>query len=350
MELPRLRKTLTAATAAAAAAFAAQAFPAGADEAAEYFEGKTLNIVVGFGPSGGYAIYCRQLVSFMPKYIPGNPNMICQFMPGGGGLKAGNYMYNVAPKDGSTLSMISDYAAVAQLLRPDKVKYNVRDFRWVGVMVPSNPLLTATSDAKVKKFDDLYTTELALGVTGKLAQSGINASLMNKLLGTRIKIIAGYKSTGKVALAMQSGEVEATMSSWISLKARAKQLFDSGQFVPIVQVGYKRARDLPNVPLMREAAKDEETRQVLDLASGAAPFGRSVSVPPGYPKHLLAALRTAFDKTMKDEEFLSTAKKRNIEIDPSPGAELEPIVENLLNTSKKIINIAQDAAGISMTN
>jgi tripartite-type tricarboxylate transporter receptor subunit TctC len=345
-----IRKGFTAIASAAALAAAVQAAPASADAAADYFKGRTLNIIVGFGPSGGYAIYCRQLTSFWNKYIPGNPNVVCQFMPGGGGLKAGNYMYNVAAKDGSTMGMISDYAAVAQLMRPDKVKYDVRKFKWVGVMVPSNPLLAATNVAKVKKFEDLYKDELALGVTGRLAQSGVNASLMNKLLGTKIKLIAGYKSTGKVALAMQSGEVEATMSSWISLKARAKQLFDSGKFVPIVQVGYKKAKDLPHVPLMRDQAKNETARKVMDLASAAAPFGRSVSVPPGFPKHLLAALRTAFDKTMEDKEFLATAKKRNIDIDPAPGASLEPVVEQLMATPKSIIKIAQDAAGIKMTN
>lgn len=317
-----------------------------ADAAEDYFKGRTIRIIVGFGPSGGYAIYCRQITAYWPKYIPGKPTVICQFMPGGGGLKAGNYMYNVAPKDGSVMSMISDYAAVIQLLRPDKVKYKIQGFKWVGVMVPSNPLLAATSKAKVKNFGDLQHTELVLGVTGRLSQSGINATLMNALLGTRIKIIAGYKSTGKVALSMQSGEVEATMSSWISLKARAKQLFDSGAFVPIVQVGKTRSKDLPNVPLMHEAAKDEKTRAVLNLASAAAPFGRSVSVPPGYPKHLLAALRKSFDKAVKDPEFLSTAKKRNITIDAATGASLEPILKQLMNTPKEIIALAQKAAGI----
>lgn len=314
--------------------------------AADYFKGKTINIVVGFGPSGGYALYCRQLTAYWPKYIPGKPTVVCQFMPGGGGVKAANYMYNVAPRDGSTLSMISDYAAVAQLMQPKKVKYDIRKFKWVGVMVPSNPVLASIREAKVQKFDDLYRHELKLGVTGRLAQSGINASLMNKLLGTKIKIIAGYKSTGKVALAMQRGEVEATMSSWISLKARAKQLFDSGKFIPLVQVGFKKAWDLPNVPLMRDQAKDETARRVLDLASGAAPFGRSVSVPPGYPAHLLAALRTAFDKTMEDKEFRATAKERNIEIDPAPGASLDAVVEKLLATPPEIVKIAQEAAGI----
>jgi len=330
----------------AALALGSAATAARADAAADYFKGKTLKIIVGFGPSGGYAVYCHQLTAYWPKYIPGKPTVICQFMSGGGGVKAANYMYNVAPKDGSTMSMISDYAAVAQLMRPDKVKYDIRGFRWVGVMVPSNPLLAGIKTAKVQNFADMFRYELKLGVTGRLAQSGINASMMNALLGTKIKLIAGYKSTGKVALAMQSGEVEATMSSWISLKARVKRLFDNGTFIPLVQVGRTRAKDLPNTPLMHEAAKDAKSRAALNLASGAAPFGRSVSVPPGYPKHLLAALRKAFDATMKDPEFLSTAAKRNITIDPAPGASLEPVLEELMNTPKDVVALAQRAAGI----
>jgi tripartite-type tricarboxylate transporter receptor subunit TctC len=329
-----------------AAAMLVPGVGAAAENAADYFKGRTINIIVGFGPSGGYALYCRQLTTYWPKYIPGNPTVLCQFMPGGGGVKAANYMYNVAPRDGSTLSMISDYAAVAQLMQPNKIKYDIREFRWVGIMVPSNPVLAGTNVAKVQKFDDLFKHELALGVTGRLAQSGINASLMNKMLGTKIKIIAGYPSTGKVALAMEGNEVEATMSSWISLKARLKQKFESGKFIPLVQVGYKKAWDLPNVPLMRDQAKNEKARKVLDLASGAAPFGRSVSVPPGFPVHLLAALRTAFDKTMEDKEFRATAKKRNIEIDPSPGASLDEVVKDLLSTPPEIVKIAQEAAGI----
>jgi tripartite-type tricarboxylate transporter receptor subunit TctC len=337
-------------TVSAAIAFGGYTAADAADEAADYFKGRTLNIVVGFGAAGGYAVYCRQLTAYWSKYIPGNANVVCQFMPGGGGLKAANYMYNVAPKDGSTLSMISDYAAVAQLMQPKKIKYDVRRFKWVGVMVPSNPLLAATGKAKVQKFEDLYRNELALGVTGRLSQGGVNASLMNELLGTRIKIIAGYSSTGKVALAMESGEVEATMSSWISLKARLKQKFDKGEFVPIVQVGFRKAKDLPHVPLMRDQAKDAKTQAALDLASAAAPFGRSVSVPPGYPAHLLAALRKSFMQTMADKEFLATAKKRNIDIDPSPGEELEPVVEKLMATPKEVVATAQKAAGMAATN
>ena len=321
---------------AAALAVGAVSTGAMADKVEDFYKGKQLRIVVGYGPGGGYAVYCRQFAEYFEKNIPGNPTVVCQFMPGGGGLKAANYMYNAGPRDGSAVMMISDYVAVAQLLRPKKVKYDAREFKWIGVLVPANPVILAWHTAKVKTFDDAFKHELVVGLTGPLAQGGLNTSLMNAFLGTKLKRVIGYKSTGVIALAVEQGEVEATMSSWISLKARK---------FPIVQVGMTKAKDLPNVPLMRDYAKDDKTRAVLDITSSAAPFGRSLSVPPKFPPYLLAGLRTAFDKAVQDPEFLRTAKERHIEIDPATGASLEPVLEKLLNTPKDIVALARKAVG-----
>lgn len=318
---------------------------AAADKVADFYKGKQLRIVVGYGPSGGYAVYCRQFAPYWEKYIPGNPKVVCQFMPGGGGLKAANYMYNAGPKDGSAIQMISDYVAVAQLLRPKKVKYDARKMRWIGVLVPANPVVMVWHKAKVTSFDQLFKHQLIIGLTGPLAQGGLNTSLMNKFLGTKFKRVTGYKSTGKVAVLMEQGEVEATMSSWISLKARKFQLIQQGKFIPIVQVGMTKAKDLPNVPLMRDYAKDEKVRQVLDITSAAAPFGRSFSVTPGFPDYLLEGLRKSFDEAVKDPEFLRTSKKRHIEIDPAPGKSLDPVLTAVFNTPKEIVQLARKAVG-----
>jgi len=331
-----------------AAALAAVTIASGsatADKVADFYKGKQLKIVVGYGPSGGYAVYCRQFAPFWEKYIPGNPNVVCQYMPGGGGVKAANYMYNAGPKDGSAIQMISDYVAVAQLLLPKKVKYDARKMRWIGVLVPANPVVMVWHKAKVTSFDQLFKEELVIGLTGPLAQGGLNTSLMNKFLNTRFKRITGYKSTGKVALLMEQGEVEATMSSWISLKARKQQLIKEGKFIPILQVGMTKAKDLPNVPLMRDYAKTDKIRQVLDITSAAAPFGRSFSVAPGFPDYLLEGLRKSFDEAVKDPEFLRTSMARNIEIDPAPGKSLDPVLQNLMNTPKEIVALARQAVG-----
>jgi tripartite-type tricarboxylate transporter receptor subunit TctC len=339
-------KTVTAL--AAAAILAAAVIPSGASaqDAEKFFKGKTITITVGYGAGGGYANYCRQLVGTWSKYIVGNPTVVCAYMPGGGGVKAANYMYNVAPKNGNMLSMISDYAALAQLLEPKKVKYDIRKFKWVGIMVPANPVLMVRKGAKVQSWDDNFKAELIVGLTGVLAQDGINCRLMNTYLGTKMRLVPGYASTPKIALAMEKGEVDASLSSWISWKTRAKSQLAKGEFIPIAQIGVKKAWDLPNLPLVSDFAKSDEAKAVMALAGGAAPFGRSVTVPPGYPAHLLAALRKGFDATMKDKDFLASAKKRNIEIDPMPGAEIEPILAKIMATPPAIVAAFRKAAGL----
>ncbi len=319
---------------------------ASAQDAEKFFKGKTVTITVGYGAGGGYANYCRQLVTVWNRYIPGNPNVVCAYMPGGGGVKAANYMYNVAPRNGAMLSMISDYAALAQLLEPKKIKYDIRKFKWVGIMVPANPVLMVRKGAKVQSWDDLSKDQLIVGLTGVLAQDGINCRLMNTYLGTKMKLVPGYSSTPKISLAMEKGEVDASLSSWISWKSRAKPQIDSGRFIPIAQIGFRKAWDLPNLPLVSDFAKTDEAKQVMALASASAPFGRSVTVPPGYPAHLLAALRTAFDSAMKDKEFLASAKKRNIEIDPMSGADIEPILEKIMATPPEIVAAFRKSAGL----
>jgi len=330
----------------AAALAAGVGGPAAAQDAMAFFKGRTVTITVGFGSGGGYSNYCRQLVQFWGKHTPGNPTFVCQYMSGAGGVKAANYMYKVAPRDGSMLGMLSDYMAVAQLLDPKKVRYDARKFKWVGVMVPANPALMVRKGADMKSFGDVFKKQLVIGVVGVLGQDGINARIMQKVLGAKVKIVPGYSGTAPIALAMERGEVDASISSWISWKTRAKSQIASGAFIPLAQVGFKRAWDLPKVPLVSEFAKNPEDRQIMDLAAASAPFGRGITVPPGYPASLLAALRKSFDATMKDKEFLETAKKRNIEIDPSPGAEMEPILEKVMATPKSVIQRFRTAAGI----
>jgi tripartite-type tricarboxylate transporter receptor subunit TctC len=328
------------------AAATALSGPAAADRAEEFFKGKTVTIIVGFGAGGGYSNYCLQVADYWSKHAPGKPNFICQHMPGGGGVKAANYLAHVAPRDGSVIGMISDYAALAQLLEPEKVKYDIRQFKWVGVMVPANPVMMVRKGAGAQKFDDLYQKEMIVGLVGNLAQDGINTRLINTVLGTKMKGVAGYNATAKIALAMETGEVDASLSSWISWKTRAQSQLASGQFIPMFQIGFKKTWDLPNLPLIRDYAKSDEDRQLLDLGAGSAPFGRSIMVPPGYPEPLLAALRTSFLATMKDTAFLDAAKQKNIEIDPSPGEELDPVVQKIMATSPAVVQRFRDAAGI----
>jgi tripartite-type tricarboxylate transporter receptor subunit TctC len=319
---------------------------AGAQTMESFYKGKTVKVIVGFGSGGGYSKYCFQLLRDLPKYVPGNPTMVCQFMGGGGGVKAANYMYNAGPRDGSVLGMLSDYMSVAQLLRPKKIKYDARKFTYLGVMVPANPVLMAWHTAPATSLMDLQKKELIVGFTGKLSAGGINAAIMNSFIGTRIKFVLGYKGTSKIALAMEKGEVEGSMSSWVSWKSRAQAWIKDKKIIPVIQVGMKKARDLPHVPLLLDQARNDADRQVLQLISGGGPFGRSLIAPPGMPKYQIDGWRKAFDMTMADPKFRSEAKRRNIEIDPSSGADVQPIVAKLLSTPKDVVKRAQKAVGI----
>lgn len=319
---------------------------ASAQSVADFYKNKKVRVIVGFGSGGGYSKYCFLLLRYLPKRVPGNPTMTCQFMSGGGGVKAANYMYNAGPRDGSALGMLSDFMTVAQLLDPKKIKYDARKFTYLGVMVPANPVLMAWHTAPVKSLAALQKHQLVVGVVGKLGMDGINTSILNRFLGTHLKQVMGYKGTGPIAIAMEKGEVQASMSSWVSWKSRAMPWIKSGKIIPIVQVGLKKASDLPNVPLMVDFAKNEQDRRLLEFISGGGPFGRSLIAPPGVPKYLVTGLRKAFDQVMADPAFRAEAKKRNIEIDPATGAEIQPVVEKILSTPPSIVKRAQQALGI----
>lgn len=311
-----------------------------------FYKDKTVKVIVGFSSGGGYSKYCFQLLRSLPKYVPGSPTLVCQFMKGGGGVKAANYMANAGPRDGSVIGMLSDYMSVAQLLRPNKIKYDARKFTYIGVMVPANPVLMAWHTANVKSLDDLMKMQLLVGLTGKLAQGGINASIMNAFIGTKIKPIVGYSGTSKIAISMEAGEVEGSISSWVSWKSRAQGWIKDKKITPIIQVGLTKAKDLPNVPLMLDYAKNDEDRKVLQLISGGGPFGRSLIAPPGMAKYQIDGWRKAFDMTMADPKFRAEAKRRNIEIDPTSGADIQPIVAKILATPQNIVKRAQKAIGV----
>lgn len=205
--------------------------------------------------------------------------------------------------------MLSDYMSVALLLRPKKIKYDARNFNYLGVMVPANPVLMSWHTGKVKSLDDLKKIQLTVGLTGKSSAGGINTATMNTYLGTKIKFVFGYGGTSKIAIAMESGEVDGSISSWVSLKSRAQAWIKDKKIIPIIQVGLKKATDLPNVPLLLDLAKSKEDRAVIRLISGSGPFGRSIVGPSGMAKYQIDGWRKAFDMTMAEPTFRSDAKK-----------------------------------------
>lgn len=333
----------TAATIAAASLLALVATaPARADAVADFYKGKTMTFLVAYEAGGGYALYAQLMAEHMGKHIPGNPKIIVQYMPGAGGNVAANHLYTVAPKDGSIVGFLADALPVAQLLRPKGVRFNANDFIWIGTITPVNPLLVVRGNIDgVKTAADLRKKELNIGSSGRGSQTYIFPSALNTWAGTKFKIIVGYGGSNAQTLAMEKGELDAQSSAWPSWKARYMYKFEKKELLPVVQMGLKRERDLPDVPLMQDMTDNADSKRILEFLSAGSAIGRSMVLPPKTPEDRVAALRKAFLEATGTAEFKESAAKRKADINPVPGEEIQEVVKRTLATPPDLVKAAQ---------
>jgi len=327
-----------------AAALSAMA-TAQADPIADFYKEKTVTIVVATGPAGSYSLFAQLMMRHIQDQIPGKPKIVPNYMPGGGGTKAANYLYNVAQKDGSAIGMLLDYTVNAQLLRPTGVKYQAERFNWIGRFIPSNPVIVVMRESGVRTVEDTTKRELVMASTGKAAPSYINMSIMNALFGTKFKIIPGYKDRSTVESAMERGEVSGSSAGWENWTSVHQDWIDSGRIIPLVQVGLTRLRDLPKVPTLIELAKNDADRKLLEVISSGGALGRSVAAPPDVPAARVQALRRAFDAMVREPEFVADAKKRRIDVEPETGQWLQGIVSSAVAVPPAVIGRARALFG-----
>ncbi len=322
--------------AAALAATALTAAPAKADKVADFYKGRDIAFIVGFSTGGSYGVYSRLVAKYMGKHTPGNPTYITQHMSGGGGMKAANYLYNRAPKDGTFLGFLSDSLAVGQVLFPKKAKYDATKMRYIGGITPVNPVVMVHKRHKVRTIQDVRTTELIIACSGRGSQTYIMPKAMIELLGMKFRHICGYKGSAPQSLAMARGDVDAQSSAWASWRIRHMDDIKNGTLIPLVQIGLKRETELPNVPLMQDLTNDPENKKILEFLSAGGAIGRSVIAAPGVSSDLVKALRVAFIKTMKDPGLLADAKKHRANIQPTTGEALDAITKKVLSTEKDL--------------
>jgi len=303
-----------------------------ADPIADFYANRTVTLAIGAGPVGGYAVYARLAIDHMARNIPGQPNLVFQSMPGGGGLKAANYAYKAAAKDGTFLLMIVQTIAVDQAMKGKSIRYDATKYNYIGRMTDNTALAVGWQPAGVTSVDVLRAREVITGGTGPSSPTNIIPKLLNRYAGTKYKLISGYKGLGAIKLAMESGEVEAMVGSWISFKTSFAPLVRDNKVKILVQLAPKRHRELQDVPTAGELATSPEGRAVADFLAASADIGRALATPPGVPTARVAALRTAFAATMKDERFLAEIKKRNLDLNPATAAELDAIVAATLAT------------------
>lgn len=311
----------------------------------DFYRDKTVTIIVSTGPGGGYDLYARTLSEHIGRHVPGQPNFILQFMPGAGGVRAADYLYNIAAKDGSVIGLMSNGIPLVQLLKGD-VRFDVAKFNFIGRADAMNAMTMVAGNLNVKTVEAARAADLVFGSTGRGQQSDMHPNALKSVLGfSRIKVVIGYKGSSEVNLALEKGEVNAHSSAWSSWKTSGARMIQSGTVIPLVEHGVEKSPDNPGVPLVLDLARNSFERQVLTLISSDAAVGRAFITPPGVPPARVAILREAFEKTIKDPAFLAEAKKRKLEIWPLTGAELQKQVETVMKSTPDVISTAKQALG-----
>jgi tripartite-type tricarboxylate transporter receptor subunit TctC len=328
--------------AAALLAFAPTPF-ANAQTAADFYKGRNLDLYIGYSVGGAYDLYARTIARHLGKHIPGNPTIVPKNMEGAGSLRLANWIYNVAPKDGSALGTIGRGTAFDPLLGSKGAQFQADKFTWIGSANNEVSVCVAWKTSGVAKLEDTLTKELVVGGTGQAADTDQFPRVLNGVLGTKFKIVTGYPGGNDVTLAMERGEVKGRCGwSWSSVVSTHKRWIDDGSIIVLVQLSLNKHPELPNVPLVMDFAKADDQRQIFKLIFARQVMGRPYLAPPGVPKERVEALRQAFDATMKDPEFLADAEKAQLEITPVAGQAVEALVKETLQTPKAL---ADKAAG-----
>ena len=307
------------------------------------YAGKTLQMIIGVGPGGGYDTWGRLVARHIVKKLPGKPSIIPKNMPGAGSIVAANYIYATAPRDGTVLAILNRDAPLAQLTGSGSARFDATKFSWIGTPTLETNVCISSPRAKVKSIEQLRDTELVLGAVGPGSGSYNYPKALRGILDLKIKIISGFPGSSQVFLAMDRGEVDGMCESLDGVESKRPGAIKKKELNVVFQGGLEPSRELPSVPFIMNYARTPEEKQVITLLYAGQGLGRPFIAPPELPKGRLAMLRTAFDATMKDKDFNAEAKKLRLDVDPRGGAELEALVRNLYASPKHLVKRLADA-------
>ena len=322
--------------------------PVLAQTPAEFYKGKNVDLYVGYSTGGGYDVYGRIVARFMGRHIPGNPTVVVKNMDGAGSMRAANYIYNVAPKDGTAFGTVARGLAFDTLFGLQGAQFDGTKFSWIGSANDEVSVCVGwSSTSGIAKFEDLKTKQMIVGGTGGSADTDQFPRIINAVLGTKMKLVVGYPGGNEVNLAMERGEVQGRCGwSWSSVKSTQSGWLKDKKINVLVQLSLSKHADLPDVPLIMDLAQTEEQKQIFRLIFARQVLGRPFLAPPGLPADRLAALRTAFMDTLKDADFLAEADKLKLEITAVPGETLQKIVQEAYATPKDVVKKAADMIAI----
>jgi tripartite-type tricarboxylate transporter receptor subunit TctC len=336
------------ALAAVAACATAWGGVARADDAAvaQFYKGRTIALYIGYSVGGGYDIYARVLARHLGSHIPGNPTIVPQNMPGAGSLRLANYLYNVAPKDGTAMATFARGMATDPLLGGTGDQFDPRKYTWLGSVTDEVSVCAFTQKSGVRTWQDMLTKSYTIGGTGSASDTDVFPKVLKHVFHLNLKLVTGFPGGADVVLALERNEVDGRCGwSWSSLVSRNKQLYDTKQIFVPVQLALRKHEDLPDVPLITDLTKDPKELQALKLIFARQTMARPYVAPPGLPEERKQALRQAFDATMKDPAFLEEAKKTDLEVHPVSGAEIDKLLADLYSSPPEVVQLAKDAIG-----
>ncbi len=319
------------------------ALPASAQDAAEFYKGKTVRLVVGIGVGSGYDINARLLARHMSKHIPGNPTIIVQNQPGAGSLTMTNQLYAAGPFDGTVIGASFNGLPTAPLLQPNGVRFEAAKINWVGSTNRETQTMYVWHTVPIKSLEDLQTQEMLVGAQAPGSTQYDYPMLGKALFGMKFKVVTGYKSTSDINLAMERGEVHGTLANWSTVKTLNLKQYEDKLIRILLVWGAREHPELRGVPLITSLAKTPEQKQALQLALARLEFGRPFFMPPNVPTDRVAAIRHAFDATMKDKEFLAEADKLKLEIDPMSGEEIAKMLDQISRTPADVVERVRTA-------
>jgi tripartite-type tricarboxylate transporter receptor subunit TctC len=313
---------------------------------------QTMTVVTGFSPGATYDIYARTFARHLGKHLPGNPNVIVQNMTGAGSLRSANFIYNTAPKDGTTIGIFARGLAMQPLLDSAGVQYDSLKFNWIGSLTSDVSLVLSWHTKPFKTVEDLRAHEMVVAGTGSGADSVIFPYILNGVLGTKMKVVTGYPGAADFLLAVERQEADGTAGvSWSGLNAARPEWIARKSINVIVQLGLKRHPDMNPAPLVMDFAKDGSDRGVLELIFSRQDMGYPVVAPPGVPPERVAILRKAFDDILRDPEYLADAKKQHLETEFMRGDDVEALIKRTMASPAAVVERARKAieAGKAIT-
>jgi tripartite-type tricarboxylate transporter receptor subunit TctC len=317
--------------------------PAHAAGVEDFYKGRTISLIIGYSAGSGYDLYARLLARFIGRHIPGHPAVIAQNMPGAGSLKTANYVYGVAPKDGSVIASIGRSAPIEPLL--GDAQFDGRNFTWLGSIASNSSLCATWHTTAIKTWQDALSKPFALAGEGLGSDPDNFVRILKNLFHAKVRIVSGYPGGTEMNLAIERGEVDGRCGwSWDSIKSTRPDWLRDRKINLLAVFSLQKAADIPaEVALVGDLADSDEKRQILRVHLAGQALGRPFFTSPGVPQDRKAALRSAFDATMKDPDFVAEIAKAKLEVNPTSGAEIDRLLAEIYATPKDVIERAKQA-------